>query len=161
VNGPLYARLGFLIGLIIAATSAAWWLAGTRGSLVHGGGGSGIAQSALVGLWLARAVVLSPFALRAGVEESARSALAASLALVMTAWPLLLITWQASMIPGSRLLLSEILLLGGGALLACVGAALRTLFRSTRNAVTIATMLGIAISAATWTWGVSWMSTLT
>jgi hypothetical protein len=102
---------------------------------------------------------LSPFALRAGAEEGARSGLEASSALVLAAWPVMVVAWQASMSSVSRLLLGEVMLLGGGALLAFVGAALRTLFRSARSAVTIATMLGVAISVATWTWSGAWLRT--
>lgn len=156
----LHTRLGMLIGLLIAATVAAWWLGATRLSLGQAGGTAGIAGNALFGLWLTRAIVLSPFALRAGAANGMRPALAASFALVLAAWPLELAAWHASTLPASRLLLAEVLLLGGASLLAIVGAALRTLFRSRQSSQTIATMLGIAISMATWTWGGLWMRTL-
>jgi hypothetical protein len=160
VSALLHTRLGLLIGLLIAATAAAWWLGATRLALGQAGGTAGIAGNALVGLWLARAIVLSPFALRAGAANGARPALAASLALVLAAWPVGLAAWHASTLPASRLLLAEVLLLAGATLLAIVGAALRTLFRSSQGSLAIATMLGIAISVATWTWGGFWMRTL-
>jgi hypothetical protein len=159
VSELVHTRVGLLVGLIIAACAAAWWLGATRVSLGQGGDTAAIASIALLGLWLARAMVLSPFALRAGAEEGARSGLEASSALVLAAWPVMVVAWQASMSSVSRLLLGEVMLLGGGALLAFVGAALRTLFRSARSAVTIATMLGVAISVATWTWSGAWLRT--
>jgi hypothetical protein len=159
VNGLLHTRLGFLIGLLIAASAAAWWLGATRVALVQAGGTSAIAQSALIGLWLARATVLAPFALRGAVAGGTRSALAASLALVLVSWPLVVVAWQASTMSAGRLLLGEVALIGGAVLLAFVGTTLHTLFRSTRNALIIATMLGMAISAATWAWAGALMRT--
>lgn len=159
MNEQLQTRVGLLIGLLIAATVGAWWLGATRILLDQAGTTTGIAAGALIGLWLARATVLSPFVLRAGAAQGARPALAASVALVLAAWPVVLAAWHASTVSASRLLLGELLLLGGGALLSFVGAALRTLFRSTRNALTIATMLGVACALATWTWGADWMRT--
>jgi hypothetical protein len=77
-----------------------------------------------------------------------------------SAWPVVLPAAHASTLPASRLLLAEALLLGGSALLAAVGAGLRSLFRSIDDALIIATMLGIAIAVATWTWGGAWTRTL-
>jgi hypothetical protein len=160
VNEALQTRLGLLLGLLAAASAAAWWLGATRLSLAQSGGADGVAGSALLGLWLTRAVLLAPFALRAGALQGARVALVAAIALVLAAWPVVLAAAHASTLPAPRLLLAEALLLGGGALLAAVGAALRTLIRSTDDALAIATMLGIAIAAATWTWAGAWMRTL-
>jgi hypothetical protein len=160
VNELLHTRLGFLIGLLIAAVVAAWWLGASRIALTQGGGTSAIAQSALIGLWLTRAMALAPFALRAGALGGARSALVASFALLLVSWPLVLAAWQASMLPATRLLLGEGALLAGGGLLALIGATLPTLFRSARNALIIATMLGVVISVATWSWGGAWMRVL-
>lgn len=160
MNALLHTRLGFLIGLLIAASAATWWLGSTRIALTQTGGTSAIAQSALVGLWLARATVLAPFALRAGAQGGAGSALVSSMALVLVSWPVVLAAWQASMYSAARLLLGEVALLAGATLLVFAGAMLHTLFRSTRNALIIATMLGIAISLATWAWGGTWMGPL-
>jgi len=147
---------GMSVGISLAGLASAVAREGGIGVI----GTAGIAGNALVGLWLARAIVLSPFALRAGAANGARPALAASLALVLAAWPVGLAAWHASTLPASRLLLAEVLLLAGATLLAIVGAALRTLFRSSQGSLAIATMLGIAISVATWTWGGFWMRTL-
>jgi hypothetical protein len=160
VSEAVHTRLGLLTGLLVAATAAAWWLGATRLSLVQAGSTDAVAGSALVGLWLARASLLPPFALRAGATQGARVALVAALTLVIAAWPVVLPAAHASTLPASRLLLAEALLLGGSALLAAVGAGLRSLFRSIDDALIIATMLGIAIAVATWTWGGAWTRTL-
>lgn len=160
MSEALHARLGLLTGLLVAATAAAWWLGATRLSLVQAGSTAAVAGSALVALWLARAVLLAPFALRAGAAHGARVASLAAAALVVAAWPVVLAAAHASTVPAVRLLLAEALLLGGGAALAVAGAALRTLFRAIGSALAIATILGIAIAVATWTWGGAWMRTL-
>lgn len=159
MSEALHTRLGLLVGLLVAASAAAWWLGATRLALAQAGSTVGVAGSALAGLWLARATLLAPFTLRAGAAQGARVGLVAAFTLVLAAWPVVLAAANASALPASRLVLAEALLIGGGALLAAVGAALRTLFRSIDGALVIATMLGIAIAVATWTWGGAWLRT--
>ena len=161
MSEALHTRLGLLIGLLVAATAAAWWLGATRLSLAQAGSTTGVAASALVGLWHARAALLAPFALRAGAAQGARVGLVAAFALVLAAWPVVLAAAHASTLTASRLALAEALLLGGGALLALAAAALRTLFRSLGSVLTVATMLGIAIAIATWTLDAAWLRTAT
>jgi hypothetical protein len=157
MNDRLHARLGLLLGLIVAATAAVWWLGATRLAIEQSSSGAAaVAGSALAGLWLARAVILAPFALRAGALRGWWQGVAGSLAVVVAAWPVVLAATHAARAPVTAVLLGESALLLACGLLAAAGAALRVLLRPAGNALLVGTTLGGAIAAAAWIWGGAW-----
>ncbi len=156
MSAPVTSRLGMLLGLAIAAAVAAWWLAATRLALGQAMGTAGLAASALAGLWLARAMVLALFALRAGALGGWRLGATSSLALVVAAWPVVLAAASAGTRPATGIVLAEIVLLAAGLVLPAVGQGLRTLLRAPAPAVLVGTVLGGALAAATWMWSAVW-----
>ncbi len=158
MSDSLTGRLGMLLGLAMAAAAAAWWLAATRLALGQAIGTTGIAASALAGLWLARALLLGPFALRAGALDGWRHGAMSSLALVGAAWPVVIAAASAGTRPATGIVLGELALLGAGLVLPAVGQSLRTLLGSPTRAALAGTVLGGALAAAAWLWGSAWTS---
>jgi hypothetical protein len=149
-------RLGMLIGLTVAAAAAAWWLGATQLALRQSMSTASLAATLLAGLWLARAMLLAPFALRAGAIGGWRHASYATLAIVVAAWPVAVAAASAASRPVAGVVLGEIALLGAAVVLPAVGQGLRVLLRSPATAVLTATVLGGALSAALWVWGNVW-----
>ena len=145
-------RLGMLLGLTLAAAAAAWWLAATLLALRQTMSTAAIAASLLTGLWLARAMLLAPFALRAGAVGGWRHATSATLAIVVAAWPVVLAAASAGTRPVMGVVLGEAALLVAAVALPAVGNGLRIVLRSSRTAVLAATVLGGALAAALWMW---------
>ena len=145
-------RLGMLLGLTLAAAAAAWWLAATQLALRQTMSTAAIAASLLTGLWLARAMLLAPFALRAGAVGGWRHATSATLAIVVAAWPVVLAAASAGTRPVMGVVLGEAALLVAAVALPAVGHGLRTVLRSSRTAVLAATVLGGTLAAALWMW---------
>jgi hypothetical protein len=156
VSEPRSARLGLLLGLVVAAAAATWWLAATQLALRQAMGTAAIAASLLAGLWLARAMLLAPFALRAGAVGGWRQGAASSLAIVAAAWPVVLAAASAGTRPVTGIVLGEVVLLLAGLALPAGGHGLRTLLRTPRSAVLAATVLGGALAAALWMWSAAW-----
>jgi hypothetical protein len=156
MNDSLPTRLGMLLGLAVAAAAATWWLAATRLALGQAMGTAGIAASALAGLWLARALLLAPFALRAGALHGWRNGTASSLALVIAAWPVVLAAASAGTRAATGVVVGEIALLVAGLVLPAAGHGLRVVLRSPGTAVVAGTVLGGALAAALWMWGTAW-----
>jgi hypothetical protein len=156
MSDALPTRLGMLLGLAVAAAAATWWLAATRLALGQAMGTAGIAASALAGLWLARALLLGPFALRAGALHDLRNGTASSLALVIAAWPVVLAAASAGTRSAVGVVVGEIALLVAALVLPAVGHGLRVLLRSPGTAVVAGTVLGGALAAALWMWGSVW-----
>lgn len=150
------SRLGMLLGLAVAAAVAAWWLAATRLALGQAMGTAGIAATALAGLWLARAMLLAVFALRAGALGGWRLGATASLAVVVAAWPVVVAAASAATRPAAGIVLAEIVLLAVGLVLPAMGQGLRTLLRAPGPAVLASTVLGGALAAAIWMWSAVW-----
>lgn len=149
-------RLGMLLGLTIAAATAAWWLAATHLALRQSMSTAGLAAALLAGLWLARAMLLAPFALRAGAVGGWRHGTSATLAIVVAGWPVVLAAASAATRPVTGIVLGEVALLVAGVTLPAVGHGLRALLRSPANAVLAGTVLGGALAAALWMWGTAW-----
>jgi len=145
-------RLGMLLGLTLAAAAAAWWLAATQLALRQTMSTAAIAASLLTGLWLARAMLLAPFALRAGAVGGWRHATSATLAIVVAAWPVVLAAASAGTRPVMGVVLGEAALLVAAVALPAVGNGLRIVLRSSRTAVLAATVLGGTLAAALWMW---------
>lgn len=149
-------RLGMLLGLSVSAAVATWWLAATQLALRQAVGTAGLAAAALAGLWLARAMLLAPFALRAGAVTGWRTGATSSLAIVLAAWPVVLAAASAGTRAASAIVIGEFALLIAGVTLPAVGQGLRTLLRSPGSAVLASTVLGGALTAALWMWGHAW-----
>lgn len=150
------SRLGMLLGLAVAAAVATWWLAATRLALGQAMGTAGVAASALAGLWLARAVLLAVFALRAGALGGWRLGATSSLALVVAAWPVVVAAASAGTRAATSIVLAEIALVVAGLLLPAVGQGLRTLLRAPGPALLASTVLGGGLAAAAWLWSAAW-----
>lgn len=159
MSESLTGRLGMLLGLAVAAAAAAWWLAATQLALAQTMGTAGIAATALAGLWLVRALLLGPFALRAGTVGGWRQGAVSSLALVIAAWPVVVAAASAGTRPATGIVLGEVALLVAGVVLPAVGQGLRSLLRAPGQAMLVGTALGGALAAATWLWGAAWTST--
>lgn len=151
-------RLGMLLGLTVAAAAATWWLAATQLALRQSMSTVALAAALLAGLWLARAMLLAPFALRAGAVGGWRHGTSATLAIVVAAWPVVLAAASAGTRPVTGIVLGELALLVAGTALPAVGHGLRTLLRSPGTAVLAGTVLGGALAAALWMWGTAWSS---
>jgi hypothetical protein len=156
MSGSRPGRLGMLLGLMVAATAATWWLGATQLALRQSMSTAAIAASLLTSLWLARAMLLAPFALRTGAIVGWRHATSAALAIVVAAWPVVLAAASAGMRPVMGVVLGEAALLVAAVGLPAVGQGLRTVLRSSRSAVLAGTVLGGALSAALWMWGTVW-----
>jgi hypothetical protein len=156
MSGSRPGRLGMVLGLTVAAAAATWWLAATQLALRQTMSTAAIAASLLTGLWLARATLLAPFALRAGAVGGWRHATSAALAIVVAAWPVVLAAASAGARPVMGVVLGEAALLAVAVALPSVGHGLRTVLRSSRTALLACTVLGGALSAALWMWGTVW-----
>lgn len=145
-------RLGMLLGLTVAATAATWWLGATQLALRQSMSTAALAAALLSGLWIARAMLLAPFALRAGAIGGWRHASSATLAIVIAAWPVVVAAASAGTRPVTGIVLGEVALLIAAVVLPAVGQGLRALLRSPGTAVLAGTVLGGALSAALWMW---------
>lgn len=143
-------RLGLVLGLLLAAAVATWWLVATRVALVGGGATATLATQALFALSVARPMLASVVGLRmaalGGFDDGARTALPVMLA----AWPLVALAWLASADSLSRTLTIEAALLSGALLVTLLGHGLHRVVRDDRWRSAIATILGIAIAAGVW-----------
>ena len=149
-------RLGMLLGLAVASAAATWWLAATQLALRQSMSTAALAAVLLSGLWLARAMLLAPFALRAGAIGGWRHGTTSSLAVVVVAWPVAVAGASAAARPVLGIVLVEIALLVAAVALPAVGQGLRALLRSPATAVLAGTVLGGALAAALWMWGTVW-----
>jgi hypothetical protein len=145
-----------LLGLTVAAAAATWWLGATQLALRQSMNTASLAAVLLAGLWLARAMLLAPFALRAGAVGGWRNATSATLAIVVAAWPVVVAAASAGTRAVTGIVFGEVALLAAAVALPAVGHGLRALLRSPATAVLAATVLGGALSAALWIWGNVW-----
>lgn len=153
-------RLGAMIGLVVTGSFATWWLGNSMLALEQGLDTTAAAAAALQGLLVARAMVLSPFALRLGASRGWRRATAHTAALVAAPWPLLLLAWSASSVPARDAMMAEIVLLACGGALAVAGSGLRRLLRSLDAAAMLGTTLGAALGAGLWYTRSQWSTLL-
>ena len=151
-----HGRLGMLLGLMVSATAAAWWLGATQLSLRQSMSTAALAAVLLSDLWLARAMLLAPFALRAGAIGGWLHGTTSSLAIVVAAWPVVVAAASAAARPVLGIVLVEVSLLVAAVVLPAVGQGLRALLRSPAIAVLAGTVLGGALAAALWMWGTVW-----
>jgi hypothetical protein len=152
MSASIHGRLGMLLGLMVAAAAATWWLAATQLALRQSMSTAAVAAALLTGLWLARAVLLAPFALRAGAIGGWGQGASSSLVIVVAAWPVMMAASSATTRPVVGIVLGEVGLLVAAVVLPAVGRGLRALLRSPGSAVLAGTVLGGALSAALWMW---------
>jgi hypothetical protein len=156
MNASRPGRLGMLLGLMVSAATATWWLAATQLALRQSMSTTALAAVLLSGLWLARAMLLAPFALRAGATGGWRHGTTSSLAIVVVAWPVVVAAASAGTRPVIGIVLGEVALLIAAVVLPAVGQGLRALLRSPATAVLAGTVLGGTLAAALWMWGTVW-----
>ena len=156
MSGSRPGRLGMLLGLMVSAAAAAWWLAATQLALRQSMSTAALAAVLLSGLWLARAMLLAPFALRAGAIGGWRHGASSSLAIVVSGWPVVVAGASAAARPVLGIVLVEVALLVAAVALPAVGQGMRALLRSPATAVLAGTVLGGALAAALWMWGTVW-----
>ena len=150
VNESLLNRTAVLAGLAMAAVVAAWWLGATRLALDQGMDAADSASAALQALLLARGMSLAVLGVRTGARREWRPAAAASLGLIVPAWPVILLAWSASTVPVTPIVLTEVLLLAGCCGLPMIGRRLRRWLRSADLAVAAGTVTGVALAAGIW-----------
>jgi hypothetical protein len=156
MSAPHPGRLGMLLGLTVSAAAATWWLGATQLALRQSMSTAALAAVLLSGLWLARAMLLAPFALRAGAIGGWRHGASSSLAIVVAAWPVVVAGASAAARPVLGIVLVEVALLVAAVALPAVGQGMRALLRSPATAVLAGTVLGGALAAALWMWGTVW-----
>jgi len=143
-------RSGWALGLVIVAATTVWWLASTRLALQSGAPSLLLADRALAGLALARAMVLCVFALRTGSLAPARSAIQAGLLLTAAAWPLVLLCWSAANVLPREVLAVELGLFVWAAILAVLGRAIARVLEAGGSAAAVSTSLGLLLACGLW-----------
>jgi hypothetical protein len=150
MNDMLSRRTAALIGLMLAAALALWWLGITRIAFDGAADASRSSAQTLHAAWLARGMVLMLLVLRTGALHGWRGGAAAALGLTAPAWPVVALAWLASATPLTSVLLAELALLAAGASAALVGLALQRALRHAERAEVVATGLGIVLAACIW-----------
>lgn len=144
------ARLGMVLGLLLALPVGAWWLFATRVALGSGGATAPLAAQALFVLGAARPMLVSVVGLRmatlGGFGDGARTALP----VVVAAWPLVALTWLASTASLGDVFAIEVVLLAYAACVALLGHGLGRASRNGRWTLPLATIFGIALAAGAW-----------
>ena len=144
------ARLGMVLGLLLAFPVGAWWLFATRVALGTGGATAPLAAQALFVLGAARPMLVSVVGLRmaalGGFGDGSRTALP----VVVAAWPLVALAWLASTASLGDALTVEAVLLAHAMFVALLGHGLGRALRRGRWTVPLATILGIALAGGAW-----------
>ncbi len=150
MSEALARRLAAMTGLALAAAIALWWLGSTRLALDHGTDAGPFADGALQVLLLLRALALALVSVRIGALRGWRPGATAGLGLIAPAWPVVILAWSASTRSAIHVMLAEVLLLVGSAVLPMVGMGVRRLLRKAELAVVTSTLLGTALVALAW-----------
>lgn len=156
MNDTPGCRLAVLSGLALAAALGLWWLGSTRLALEHGADAARSSADTLQAAWLMRGLVLPLLALRVGALHGWRTGAAGCLALVVCAWPLVVLAWSASAAPLSQLATIECLLLAAAVALPLLGRGLRRVMRRAELAELVATAAGLALAASAWLTRSAW-----
>jgi hypothetical protein len=137
-------------GLVLAAATATWWLGSTRLALDNGADPARCARDTLQALLLVRGTAVAFVAVRVGGLSGLRAGIAAALALIAPAWPLVLLAWSASAVGLSRVILAECMLVAVSTALPLIGVGLRRWLRSAELAVLAGTGVGAALAVSAW-----------
>ena len=146
-----------LPGLSLAAAIACWWLGSTALALDQGSDPSRVSADALQASCLVRAVLLVVVSLRLGAGRGWWAGAQAALAAVAVAWPLTLLAWSASSVPGARTVASELALVVGALALPLLGVALRRVVVQAEPSELAATTAGVALAAGLWSTRALWL----
>lgn len=152
-------RSGWALGLVIVAATTTWWLASTRLALQSGASSPVLADRALAGLVLARAMVLCVFALRVGSLVQSRRAMQAGLLLAAAAWPVVLLCWSAANISPLVVLAAELGLLVWATILAVLGRTIARALEASGSAAAVSTSLGLLLAGGFWLSRHHWLIT--
>jgi hypothetical protein len=144
------ARLGLLLGLLLAGAIATWWLAAVRGVLEASGDPALLATQALFALSVARPMLVSVVASRAAALDGYAAGMRAALPVVIAAWPL------ASADSLARTLAIESTLACWAVLTPLVGYVLGRGLRDRASAASLATAVGVALACAVWLLAATW-----
>ncbi|MBL8305298.1 MAG: hypothetical protein JNM33_01280 [Rubrivivax sp.] len=143
-------RLAAASGLLLAAAVATWWLGSTRLVLLDGADASRPAAQALLVLCLLRGIALALTAPADAVRIGLVAAATAALLRLAPAWPVVVMAWSASRVPGWALLAAEAALLVAAVALPLAGLAVGRVLRQAARAEPAALALGVALVAALW-----------
>jgi hypothetical protein len=150
------ARLGLLLGLLLAGAIATWWLAAVRGVLEASGDPALLATQALFALSVARPMLVSVVASRAAALDGYAAGMRAAVPVVIAAWPLVALAWLASADSLARTLAIEATLAGWALLTPLVGYVLGRALRDRSSAASLATAVGVALACAVWWLAGNW-----
>ncbi len=150
------ARLGLLLGLLLAGAVATWWLAAVRGVLEASGDPALLATHALFALSVARPMLVSVVASRAAALDGYAAGMRAALPVVIAAWPLVALAWLASADSLARTVAIEAVLAGWALLTPLVGHVLGRGLRDRARAAGVATAVGVALACAVWLLAAAW-----
>lgn len=150
------ARLGLLLGLLLAGAVATWWLAAVRGVLEASGDPALLATQALFALGVARPMLVSVVASRAAALDGYAAGMRAALPVVLAAWPLVALAWLASADSLARTVAIEAALAGWALLTPLVGHVLRRGLRDRARAASVATAVGVVLACAVWLLAAAW-----
>ncbi len=143
-------RFAALSGLAVAAALAVWWLGSTRLAIDRGADAGRTSEDVLQVAWLVRALVVPTLAVRVAALAGWRAGAGAALAMVVPAWPVLVLAWVASAAPLWQVVLAEGLLVGAALVLPMVGRGLRRALPRGDAVGPVATAVGIVLAAAAW-----------
>jgi hypothetical protein len=150
------ARLGLTLGLLLAGSVAAWWLAAVRGVLEASGNPALLATQALFALSVARPMVVGVVASRAAALDGYVAGLRTALPVVIAAWPLVALAWLASADSLPRTVAIEAALAGWALLTPLAGQVLGRGLRDRARAASVATAVGVALACAVWLLSAAW-----
>jgi len=144
------ARLGMVLGLLLALPVGAWWLFATRVALGSGGTTAMLATQALFVLSAARPMLVSVVGLRMAALGGFGAGARTALPVVVAAWPLVALAWLASTASLGDALTVEAVLLVHAMFVALLGHGLGRALRRGCWTVPLATILGIALAGGAW-----------
>lgn len=139
-----------ILGVVIAATVALWWLGSSRLALNAGADAGRIAVDTLNVLLLARGIALSVTALHGARPVAGWRSRAAPLGLIAPAWPVAVLAWSACSVRASHLLAAEATLLLAAWLLPGVAQRLRRAWPRGEAAALAGTTIGLGLAAGLW-----------
>ncbi len=143
-------RVAAASGLLLASAVAVWWLGSTRLVLLDGADASRPAAQALLVLLLLRGIVLALTAPADAVRSGLAASATAALLRLAPAWPVVVLAWSASRVPGWAMLAAEAALLLAAFALPLAGLAVARVLRRAAQAEPAALALGVALAAALW-----------
>ena len=143
-------RLTALSGLALAAALGVWWLGSARLAIDRGADAGRASEDVLQVAWLVRALVVPTLAVRVAALAGWRAGASVALAMVVPAWPVLVLAWAASAAPLWRVMLAESVLVGAALVLPMAGRGVRRAMARADAVEPVATAVGLVLAAAAW-----------